>query len=98
VASRTPTAGSASDGGAEAARQHGSVLDQRGRQLRQGLADVFTDLNDSGKRRAIVAVGNSVLTILWHMLSDPAATDHDPGPGFYESPISEQRRQHTLIR
>jgi transposase len=29
---------------------------------------------------AIVAVGNSVLTILWHMLSDPAATYHDLGP------------------
>jgi transposase len=51
-----------------------------------------------GKRRAIVAVGNSVLTILWHVLSDPAATYHDLGPGFYESRISKERRQRTLIR
>jgi transposase len=55
-------------------------------------------MNDSGKRRAIVAVGSSVLTILWHMLSDPVATYHDLGPGFYESRISRQRRPNTLIR
>jgi transposase len=51
-----------------------------------------------GKRRAIVAVGNSVLTIIWHLLADPAASYHDLGPGYYESRISAQRRQRTLIR
>ena len=51
-----------------------------------------------GKRRAIVAVGNSVLTIIWHLLADPDATYHDLGPGYYESRISAQRRQRTLIR
>jgi transposase len=51
-----------------------------------------------GKRRAIVAVGNSVLTIIWHLLADPAASYHDLGPGYYESRINAQRRQRTLIR
>jgi transposase len=51
-----------------------------------------------GKRRAIVAVGNSVLTIIWHLLADPEATYHDLGPGYYESRISAQRRQRSLIR
>jgi transposase len=51
-----------------------------------------------GKRRAIVAVGNSVLTIIWHLLDDPDASYHDLGPGYYESRISAQRRQRTLIR
>jgi transposase len=32
------------------------------------------------KRRAIVAVGNSVLTIIWHLLDDPDASYHDLGP------------------
>ena len=32
-----------------------------------------------GKRRAIVAVGRSILVIVWHLLSDPTRTV--PGPG-----------------
>jgi len=32
-----------------------------------------------GKRRAVVAVGNSVLTIVWHLLSDPSARYQDLG-------------------
>jgi transposase len=51
-----------------------------------------------GKKRAIVAVGNSVLTIVWHLLSDPNARYHDLGPGYYESRINKQRRQRDLIR
>jgi transposase len=51
-----------------------------------------------GKRRAIVAVGNSVLTIIWHLLADPEASYRDLGPGYYESRISAQRRQRNLIR
>jgi transposase len=51
-----------------------------------------------GKSRAIVAVGNSVLTIVWHLLSDPDAHYRDLGPDYYESRISKQRRQRDLIR
>ena len=51
-----------------------------------------------GKKRAIVAVGNSVLTIIWHLLSDPDARYHDLGPDYYESRINKQRRQRDLIR
>jgi transposase len=51
-----------------------------------------------GKKRAIVAVGNSVLTIIWHLLSNPDARYHDLGPGFYESRIDMQRRRRDLIR
>jgi transposase len=50
-----------------------------------------------GKGRAIVAVGNSVLTIVWHLLSDPQARYHDLGPDFYESRINQQRHQRNLI-
>jgi transposase len=51
-----------------------------------------------GKKRAIVAVGNSVLTIVWHLLSDPDACYQDLGPGYHESRINQQRRQRDLIR
>jgi transposase len=51
-----------------------------------------------GKRRAIVAVGNSVLTIIWHLLDDPDASYHDLGPSYHESRLNSQRRQRTLIR
>jgi transposase len=51
-----------------------------------------------GKKRAIVALGNSVLTIVWHLLSDPNVHYRDLGPNYYESRISQQRRQRDLIR
>jgi transposase len=51
-----------------------------------------------GKKRAIVATGNSVLTIIWHLLSDPDTPYHDLGPGYHESRINKQRRQRDLIR
>jgi hypothetical protein len=51
-----------------------------------------------GKRRAIVAVGNSVLTIVWHLLSEPDARYHDLGPDYYQSKINTRRRERELIR
>jgi transposase len=51
-----------------------------------------------GKNRAIVGVGNSVLTIVWHLLTDPKARYHDLGSDFYQSKINTRRREHDLIR
>ena len=51
-----------------------------------------------GKSRAIVAVGNSVLTVVWHLLSDPEAHFKDLGSGYYESKINKARRQASLTR
>jgi transposase len=39
-----------------------------------------------------------VLTIVWHLLSNPDARYQDLGPGFYQSRINKQRRQRNLIR
>jgi transposase len=39
-----------------------------------------------------------VLTIVWHLLSNPAARYQDLGPGYHESRINKQRRQRDLIR
>jgi len=51
-----------------------------------------------GKKRAIVAVGNSVLTIIWHLLADPEAHYHDLGPDYYQTKINARRRERELVR
>ncbi|MGC1209912.1 MAG: IS110 family transposase [Micromonospora sp.] len=51
-----------------------------------------------GKKKALVAVGNSVLTIAWHLLSDPQARYHDLGPDFYDTRINKHRQARNLAR
>jgi transposase len=49
-----------------------------------------------GKQKAIVAIGNSALTVVYHLLSDPDARFCDLGPGYYESRIDKHRRARDL--
>jgi transposase len=51
-----------------------------------------------GKSRATVAAGNSALTVVWHLLSDPAERYNDLGPDFYDSKINKRRRERDLVR
>ena len=51
-----------------------------------------------GKKKAIVAVGRSILTIIWHLLSNPDARLHDPGADFYDNRTSPERKKHNHIR
>ena len=51
-----------------------------------------------GAKRAIVAVGRSILIIIWHLLADPAARFQDLGPGFYQTRIDTERRKRNHIR
>jgi transposase len=51
-----------------------------------------------GKKRAIVAVGRSILVIVWHLLSDPQARFHDLGPDFYDNRIGPERKKRNHIR
>src|SRR6185312_7555306 len=51
-----------------------------------------------GKKRAIVAVGNSVLTIIWYLLADTEAHYQDLGPDYYQSKINARRRERELVR
>jgi transposase len=39
-----------------------------------------------------------VLRIVWHLLSDPAASYHDLGADFYEAHINRERRTRLLVR
>ena len=51
-----------------------------------------------GAKRAIVAVGRSILIIIWHLLSDPTARFHDLGPGFYDTRSNADRRKRNHVR
>ncbi|ROO52028.1 transposase [Micromonospora sp. Llam0] len=51
-----------------------------------------------GNRRAIVAVGRSILTIVWHLLRDPATHFNDIGSGFYDTRVNPERRKRNHIR
>jgi transposase len=50
-----------------------------------------------GAKRAIVAVGRSVLTIIWHLLSDPEARFQDLGADFYLNRTDTERRKRNHI-
>jgi len=49
-----------------------------------------------GKQKAIVATGNSVLVIVYHLLADPAARFCDMGSDHYRSRINHDRRARSL--
>lgn len=51
-----------------------------------------------GKQRALVAVSRSILVIVWHLLSDPAARFADLGPDYYDKRIDKDRRTRNLVR
>ena len=51
-----------------------------------------------GKKKAIVAVGRSILVIVWHLLSDPETRFHDLGPDFYDTRIGPERKKRNHIR
>jgi transposase len=51
-----------------------------------------------GAKRAIVAVGRSILVIAWHLLSDPTARFQDLGADFYDTRSNAERAKHNHIR
>jgi transposase len=50
-----------------------------------------------GKKKAIVAVGRSILIIVWHLLSDTETPFHDLGPDFYDQRISASRQTRNHV-
>ena len=51
-----------------------------------------------GKKRALVAVGRSILVIVWQLLSDPDARFHDLGAGFYDTRLGAERVKRNHVR
>jgi transposase len=51
----------------------------------------------SGAKKAIVAVGRSILVIMWHLLSDPETRFHDLGPDYFTHHTNTQRKIRNHI-
>ncbi len=51
-----------------------------------------------GKKRAIVAVGRSILNIVWQLLAHPEATYHDLGADFFDRQINTNRAKRNHVR
>jgi len=51
-----------------------------------------------GKKRAIVAVGRSILMIVWELLSDEEKRFVDLGPGYYDSRVNRNRSTRNHVR
>jgi transposase len=51
-----------------------------------------------GKKRAIVAVGRSILVIIWHLLNEPGARFHDLGHDYVSRRTNPDIRKHNHIR
>jgi transposase len=51
-----------------------------------------------GKLKALVAVARTILVIIWHLLSSPAARYHDLGAGYYDDRTSKQKKVRNHIR
>ena len=51
-----------------------------------------------GKKKAVVAVGRSMLVVIWHLLSDPDARFHDLGADHYTRTINTETRKRNHIR
>ena len=51
-----------------------------------------------GRKKAVVAVGRSILVIVWQLLSDPSATYVDLGPDFYDQHLNAGNKKRNHIR
>lgn len=51
-----------------------------------------------GKKRAQVAIGRSMLIIIWHLLADPEARYVDLGPEHYTRSVNTETRKRNHIR
>ena len=51
-----------------------------------------------GAKRAVVAVGRSILIIVWHLLADPTVRFHDLGPGFYDTRVNADPKRRNHVR
>jgi transposase len=50
-----------------------------------------------GSKKAVVAIGRSLLIIIWHLLADPGARYADLGSDFYYTRINPERRKRNHI-
>ena len=51
-----------------------------------------------GKKKAMVAVGRSILVIVWHLLADPDTRFHDLGPDHFDRRINTNQKKRNHVR
>ena len=51
-----------------------------------------------GKKKAIVAVGRSILVIAWHLLREDTTQFHDLGPDYDDSRVNPNRKMRNHVR
>jgi hypothetical protein len=51
-----------------------------------------------GKEKATVAVGRSLLVIIWHLRADPEARFQDLGPDHYDRRVSTTAKRRSHVR
>jgi transposase len=51
-----------------------------------------------GSQKAVVAIGRSLLVIIWHLLAGPTARFTDLGSDFFDTRINPERRKRNHIR
>lgn len=51
-----------------------------------------------GKKKAVVAVGRSILVIVWHLLNDPEARFEDLGADHYDKRVTTETQKRNHIR
>jgi transposase len=51
-----------------------------------------------GKKKAVVAVGRSILVIVWHLLANPDTRFHDLGPNHYDTRRGTDHAVRTHVR
>jgi transposase len=77
----------------------GAGRSSRGRQQDTFLGERYRRIaRCRGNKKAVVAVSRSILAIVWHLLSDPAARLCDLGPGFYDTRIQPDRKKRNHAR
>jgi transposase len=51
-----------------------------------------------GKKKAIVAVGRSILVVIWHLLADPEADFKDLGADHFARHVGTSQKKNNHIR
>jgi transposase len=51
-----------------------------------------------GKKKAIVAVGRSMLVIIWHLLADPDTRFHELGADHYDRHVNTHAKRRNHVR
>jgi RNA polymerase-binding transcription factor DksA len=92
-AGKTKGRGATGHGNPYLARVLGEAASPRARPTPSSMNATGASNRRRGEKRDIVAVGRSILVIVWHLLSDPDARYRDLGSDFYDTRIGPDRKE-----